>query len=131
MMATLEGPPQHEPPSRTCGGVGGFWTMRLSSSSVSTRPTPCRPHQPPVFWIVSFRERLLATLHAVRPVLDEPGIMVAGSQVPNLLEPDARSSLVVSQAVDICVPVERHEAVRQRLANVKGHSRAASCRFAR
>lgn len=67
---------------------------------------------------MSFRERLLATLNAIRPVLDEPGIMVAGSQVPNLLEPGARSSLVVSQDVDIVVPVDRHEAVRQRLANV-------------
>lgn len=44
--------------------------------------------------------------------------MVAGSQVPNLLEPGARSSLVVSQDVDIVVPVERHDAVRQRLAKV-------------
>jgi hypothetical protein len=67
---------------------------------------------------VSFRERLLATLRAVRSVLDEPGIMVAGSQVPNLLEPGARSSLVVSQDVDIVVPVEKHESVRHRLARV-------------
>jgi hypothetical protein len=68
---------------------------------------------------VSFRERLLATLRAVRTVLEEPGIMVAGSQVPNLLEPGARASLVVSQDVDVVVPVEKHEAVRRRLANVK------------
>jgi hypothetical protein len=68
---------------------------------------------------VSFRERLLATLRAVQTVLDEPGIMVAGSQVPNLLEPGARSSLVVSQDVDVVVPVEKHEAVCRRLANVK------------
>jgi hypothetical protein len=54
----------------------------------------------------------------VRTVLDEPGIMVAGSQVPNLLEPGARSSLVVSQDVDIVVPVEKHDAIRQRLASV-------------
>jgi hypothetical protein len=67
---------------------------------------------------VSFRERLLDTLRAVRNVLEEPGIMVGGSQVPNLLEPGARSSLVVSQDVDIVVPVEKHDAVYQRLATV-------------
>lgn len=44
--------------------------------------------------------------------------MVAGSQVPNLLEPEARSSLVVSQDVDIVVPIEKHDAVRQRLLKV-------------
>jgi len=37
---------------------------------------------------------LLATLHAVRPVLQEPGIMVAGSQVPNLLFPIVRGSQI-------------------------------------
>jgi hypothetical protein len=67
---------------------------------------------------VSFRDRLLATLRAVRGVLGEPGIMIAGSQVPNLLEPGARASLVVSEDVDIVVPVEKHEAVCRRLASV-------------
>jgi hypothetical protein len=67
---------------------------------------------------MSFRDCLLATLRAVRSVLDEPGIVVAGSQVPNLLEPGARASLVVSQDVDIVVPVEKHEAVLRRLASV-------------
>ncbi len=46
--------------------------------------------------------------------------MVAGSQVPNLLEPGARASLVVSQDVDIVVPVDKHEAVRQRLSTLVG-----------
>lgn len=69
---------------------------------------------------MQFRERLLATLRAVRTVLDEPGIMVAGSQVPNLLEPGARASLVVSQDVDIVVPVDKHEVVRQRLSTLAG-----------
>jgi hypothetical protein len=69
---------------------------------------------------VSFRERLLATLRGVRAVLDEPGVMVGGSQVPNLLQPGAGSTLVVSQDVDIVVPVEKHEAVRQRLSRVVG-----------
>jgi hypothetical protein len=67
---------------------------------------------------VSFRERLLSTLRAVQSVLDEPGVMVAGSQVPNLLEPMARASLVVSQPVDIVVPVEKHASVQRRLSTV-------------
>jgi len=42
--------------------------------------------------------RLLETLRAVRSVLNEPGVLVGGLEVPNLLEIDARSSLVVSEA---------------------------------
>ena len=38
---------------------------------------------------VSFRDRLLATLRAVRLVLEEPGVLVVGSEVPNLLEKGA------------------------------------------
>jgi len=45
---------------------------------------------------VEFRERLLATLRAIRPVLEVPGILVVGSEVPNLIEPRAASTLVVS-----------------------------------
>lgn len=55
-----------------------------------------------------FRDRLLATLRDVQPILDVPGVMVGGSQVPNLLEPDAAATLVVSQDVDLVVPVGRH-----------------------
>jgi hypothetical protein len=36
-----------------------------------------------------FRDRLLASIRAMQPVLEIPGVMVGGSQVPNLLEPDA------------------------------------------
>jgi hypothetical protein len=68
---------------------------------------------------VSFREILLDTLRAIEPILAEPGVLVAGSEVPNLLEPDARSSLVVSQDVDIAVPVECHAAVKERLRGVR------------
>ena len=50
--------------------------------------------------------------------------MVAGSEVPNLLEPDARSTLVVSQDVDIAVPVDRHAAVKKRLGEVDGLARS-------
>ncbi len=46
--------------------------------------------------------------------------MVVGSEVPNLLEPNVASTLVVSQDVDIAVPVERHAAVKRRLRDVRG-----------
>lgn len=46
-------------------------------------------------------------------------MLVVGSEVPNLLEPDAASTLVVSQDLDIGVPVERHAAVRRRLADLR------------
>lgn len=65
---------------------------------------------------MAFRDRLLATIRAARPVLEEPGVLVIGSEVPNLLEPGAASTLVVSQDLDIGVPVDRHGAVKQRLA---------------
>ena len=67
---------------------------------------------------MSFRLKLLDTLRAIQPILREPGVLIAGSEVPNLMEPDARSSLVVSQDVDIAVPVEVHAAVKARLAEI-------------
>ncbi|HEU4581572.1 MAG TPA: hypothetical protein VFS67_25110 [Polyangiaceae bacterium] len=36
---------------------------------------------------MEFRTRLLETLRAVRSVLEAPGVLVGGSEVPNLLEP--------------------------------------------
>lgn len=64
---------------------------------------------------MAFRDRLVATLRAVAPVLEEPGVLIVGSEVPNLLEPGAASTLVVSQDVDVGVPVARHAAVKRRL----------------
>lgn len=69
---------------------------------------------------MSFRTRLLATLRAVRPVLEEPGVLIVGSEVPNLLQPNAASTLVVSQDVDIGVPVTAHAAVKRTLAQIDG-----------
>jgi hypothetical protein len=69
--------------------------------------------------MVTFRQRLLSTLRAIEPVLREPGVLVAGSEVPNLLEPDARSTLVVSQDVDIAVSVDSHARVKRQLASVR------------
>lgn len=63
---------------------------------------------------MTFRERLLATLRAVEPILDVRGVLVAGSEVPNLLEVDAAATLVVSQDVDLAVPVEVHDEVKAR-----------------
>jgi hypothetical protein len=67
---------------------------------------------------LDFRTRLLETLRAIEPVLREPGVLVAGSEVPNLMEPDARASLVVSQDVDLAIPVSSHAAVKQRLPEI-------------
>jgi hypothetical protein len=69
---------------------------------------------------VDFRSRLLRTLEAVQPVLEGSGVLVVGSEVPNLLEPNAASTLVVSQDVDIMVPLSSHEAVKSRLTRVAG-----------
>lgn len=60
---------------------------------------------------VTFRDRLLATVAAARPVLEVPGVLVVGSEVPNLMEPGAGATLVVSQDLDIGVPVDRHAEV--------------------
>ena len=68
---------------------------------------------------MTFRDRLLSTLRAVRSVLSVPGVMVIGSEVPNLLQPGAASTLVVSQDVDIGVPVQRLGDVKEALREVK------------
>ena len=73
---------------------------------------------------MDFRSCLLRTLRAVRPILGEPGVLVAGSEVPNLLEPGAASTLVVSRDLDIAVPVERHGAVKAWLRQLQGFKRA-------
>jgi hypothetical protein len=69
---------------------------------------------------VAFRDRLLATLRAMRPLFDEPGVLIVGSEVPNLLQPGAASTLVVSQDVDVGVPVDGHAAVKRRVAALSG-----------
>jgi hypothetical protein len=70
---------------------------------------------------MTFRERLFATIRAARPVLEEPGVLVVGSEVPNLLESGAASTLVVSQDLDIGVPIARHAAVKGRLPALLPH----------
>jgi hypothetical protein len=68
---------------------------------------------------MSFRDRLVATLRAVSPVFEAPGVVVIGSQVPNLLESGAAATLVVSQDVDIGVPVSSHALVKARLRDLR------------
>ena len=41
---------------------------------------------------MTFRDRLLATLHAIQPILDVRGVLVAGSEVP--------------QDVDLAIPID-------------------------
>jgi hypothetical protein len=69
----------------------------------------------PILVAVTFRDRLIATIRAARPVLESPGVLVVGSEVPNLLEPGAAATLVVSQDLDIGVPVSAHAGLRARL----------------
>lgn len=67
---------------------------------------------------MAFRDRLLATIRAARPVLENPGVLVVGSEVPNLLEPGAAATLIVSQDLDIGVSVAHHAAVKERLCEL-------------
>lgn len=69
---------------------------------------------------MTFRERLIATLHALRPIFEVEGVLVAGSEVPNLLERAAAATLVVSQDVDIAIPVQKHAEVKARLGRLEG-----------
>jgi hypothetical protein len=74
---------------------------------------------------MDFRERLLATLRAIRPILGVEGVIVAGSEVPNLLEKGAASTLVVSEDVDLAVSVDAMEEVAQRLTLLSDFIRSA------
>jgi hypothetical protein len=67
---------------------------------------------------MDFRSQLVGTLRAIRHVLELPGVLVIGSEVPNLLEPGAASTLVRSQDVDIGVEVSSHADVKERMLQV-------------
>jgi hypothetical protein len=67
---------------------------------------------------VNFRTRLIGTLRALRPIFDED-VLVIGSEVPNLLE-GGRTVVIVSQHIDIGVPVTSHSRVRERLRELDG-----------
>ena len=69
---------------------------------------------------MTFREKLIETLRRLQPVLDEPGVLIVGSEVPNLLQANAASTLVVSQDVDLAVPVDRLAQIKKGLSRVTG-----------
>jgi hypothetical protein len=69
---------------------------------------------------VEFRDRLVATLRAAESILRVPGVLVVGSEVPNLMESGAAATLVVSQDVDVAVPLAAHATVKERLAQLRG-----------
>lgn len=70
--------------------------------------------------VPSFRDRLVATLRAIQPITQVEGVMIVGSEVPNLLQPGAESTLVVSQDVDVLIPLRQHAEVRSRLGQIEG-----------
>jgi hypothetical protein len=74
---------------------------------------------------VTFRDRLIATIRAARPVLESPGVLVVGSEVPNLLEDGLAATLVVSQDLDVGVPVAEHAALRESLDELNEFERSA------
>lgn len=63
---------------------------------------------------MTFRDRLFATVAAARAVIEEPGVLIVGFEVPNFLEPGSASTLTVSQDLDIGIPIDRHAAVKSR-----------------
>lgn len=67
---------------------------------------------------MTFRDRLIATIRAARPVIELPEVLIIGSEVPNLLQPGAAATLVVSLDLDIGVPVHRHGAVKERIGEL-------------
>ncbi len=60
----------------------------------------------------------MATIQAARSIVEMPEILIIGSEVPNLLQPGAAATLVVSLDLDIGVPVHRHAAVRDRIGEL-------------
>lgn len=54
----------------------------------------------------------------LQPILDQPGVLVVGSEVPNLLQPNAASTLVVSQDVDVAIPIDQVEPIKARLREI-------------
>jgi hypothetical protein len=74
---------------------------------------------------VTFRDRLLATIRSARPVLEVDSVLVVGSEVPNLLEPGVAATLVVSQDLDVGVPVDRHAVVKAQLGRLRDFAPSA------
>ena len=79
----------------------------------------------PILTLVAFRDRLVETIRAAGPVLETEGVLVVGSEVPNLLEPGAAATLTVSQDLNVGVPVDRHAAVKRRLGDLRAFEPSA------
>jgi hypothetical protein len=82
------------------------------------RSVPVRIVREAILAVVTFRDRLIETLRAVEPLLEVSGVLVGGSEVPNLLEAGAAATLVVSEDVDLVVPVAAHSEVKSRLDRI-------------
>ena len=92
--------------------------MRVKCSLQTGRPELASDRRAPYTRTMTFRERLFATVAAARAVIEEPGVLIVGSEVPNFLEPRSASTLIVSQDLDIGVPIDRHAAVKSRLGGL-------------
>lgn len=86
----------------------------MTRHSVTARHVRPRPYTR----CVDFRSKLTRTLRAVEPILRADGVIVAGSEVPNLLQTGAASTLVVSQDVDIAIDVTHHAEVKALLPKI-------------
>ena len=64
---------------------------------------------------MDFRTRLIRTLEAAEALLKVPGVIVIGSVVPNLLQAEGAPALVISEDVDLGVPISRHHELREAL----------------
>jgi hypothetical protein len=61
---------------------------------------------------MTFRDRLIATIQAARPVLEDPGVLVVGSEVPNLLEPGAAATpAACGSGCDACLALTPFEEI--------------------
>lgn len=67
---------------------------------------------------MDFRQRLLATLRAAEPILRQPGVLIIGSELPNILQAELAATLVVSEDIDFAVDVSKHAAVKQTLQSL-------------
>ena len=91
---------------------------RGASFEIAERPIWTDDPRVPILLDVAFRDRLVATIKAARPIVELPEILIIGSEVPNLLQPGAAATLVVSLDLDIGVPVHRHAAVKERIGEL-------------
>ena len=82
-----------------CCGSGISFLLRCDRAGAHSTPSGerscCLAYRRSIYSeaAMDFRARLLRTLHAVAPILEQPGVLVAGSEVTNLLEPYPRKRI--------------------------------------